>query len=104
MLITKNIIQQVLKILVEVFHPSRVILFGSFARGDFDKNSDLDLLVIKPTKKKCLELLQMKRALRKLRVPIDLLLVDDSEFQDRSKIPGTIYYWANKEGSVLYER
>ena len=36
---------------VEEFAPQRVILFGSHARGDATPDSDVDLLVIMPTKK-----------------------------------------------------
>ena len=38
-----------LRVLVEQFHPQQVILFGSYAYGQPDKHSDVDLLVVKPT-------------------------------------------------------
>jgi len=37
-----------LKVLVEQFHPEKVILFGSYAYGNPDEHSDVDLLVVKP--------------------------------------------------------
>jgi len=37
-----------LQILIEQFHPERVILFGSYAYGDPTPDSDVDLLVVKP--------------------------------------------------------
>lgn len=39
-----------LQILVEKFHPEQVILFGSYAYGNPDENSDVDLLIVKPIK------------------------------------------------------
>ncbi len=37
-----------LRVLVEQFHPQQVILFGSYAYGQPDEHSDVDLLVVKP--------------------------------------------------------
>lgn len=39
----------VARLLVAAANPESVILFGSYARGDYTKDSDLDLLVILPT-------------------------------------------------------
>lgn len=36
-----------LQVIVERFHPERIILFGSYAYGQPDRDSDLDLLVIR---------------------------------------------------------
>ena len=48
---TRDIPQQVLDMvecLVEAFHPERIYLFGSFARGDTTPDSDYDLLLVVP--------------------------------------------------------
>ena len=37
-----------LQVLVEQFHPEQVILFGSYAYGEPNQDSDVDLLVVKP--------------------------------------------------------
>lgn len=37
-----------LRVLVEQFHPEQVILFGSYAYGEPDRDSDVDLLIVKP--------------------------------------------------------
>ena len=44
-----RIIDQATRLLVEASQPEKIILFGSYARGDFAKDSDLDFLVILPT-------------------------------------------------------
>ena len=36
-----------LEVLVEQFHPERVILFGSYAYGEPDQHSDVDLLIVR---------------------------------------------------------
>jgi len=35
--------------IVRGYRPDKVILFGSFARGDFHEHSDVDLLIVKDT-------------------------------------------------------
>jgi predicted nucleotidyltransferase len=42
----EEVIQEATRLLMEAAHPKTVILFGSYARGDFDEGSDLDLLII----------------------------------------------------------
>lgn len=40
-------IEPYLRIIVERFHPERIILFGSYAYGQPDEHSDFDLLIIR---------------------------------------------------------
>ena len=40
-------LQEIIRRIVEVANPERIILFGSAARGEMGPNSDVDLLVIK---------------------------------------------------------
>ena len=46
--VTPEKIDEAVKRLVEVARPSRIILFGSAARGDLDEHSDVDLMVVLP--------------------------------------------------------
>ena len=39
-------IPEITRRIIETSHPERIILFGSYARGNFNADSDLDLLVI----------------------------------------------------------
>jgi predicted nucleotidyltransferase len=82
--------------------PARVILFGSYARGDADAASDVDLMVLESAfDDKAGEYLRLKEAIGRLGVGVDLLLCTEAEFQRRSQVPGTVPYWAKKEGKVL---
>ena len=90
---------------VEEFQPDRVILFGSHARGTADSNSDVDLLVVMPisgTKRSCQ--LDIRRALRKIRTPVDVIVTTPEDFEWRRKVVGTIEYPAVKEGKLVYAR
>lgn len=85
--------------------PARVILFGSYARGDADEGSDLDLLVVeRHVTDKAREYLKLHRAVGSLGVGVDVLVLSEDEFARRSQVPGTLPYWAAKEGEVVYDR
>jgi predicted nucleotidyltransferase len=42
-------VQTMVDRIVEHFHPWRIILFGSYARGDARSDSDFDLLIVAPS-------------------------------------------------------
>jgi predicted nucleotidyltransferase len=89
--------------LVAAAHPLKVILFGSHARGDADDHSDVDLLVIAVTvSDRYEEMVRLNRVLKGLLMPVDLLVVSEQEFEQRSATPGTVEHTARREGQVLY--
>jgi predicted nucleotidyltransferase len=45
--LTEDMLQEIIRRIVEVASPERIILFGSAARGEMGYNSDVDLLVVK---------------------------------------------------------
>ena len=90
--------------LVEAFRPERVILFGSRARGDAGRRSDVDLLVVtRFTGSRRALALAMDRALRGLELPRDLIVLSPEEVERDRTVPGTIARAATLEGRVLYE-
>ena len=84
--------------------PSTVIVFGSYARGDATEASDLDLVVVQPERlDKASEYLRLKAAVGRIGVGVDLVLYSRADFDRRSQVPGTLAYWAKKEGKVLHD-
>jgi len=89
---TPEKMQAAIERLVAAAQPTRIILFGSRARGDADDRSDVDLLVIKPRVENRYEEL----------VALDRSLAGRAEFEERAEQSGTVERAARKEGRVLY--
>jgi predicted nucleotidyltransferase len=102
-MIDEQTLEQIVTRVVNTARPSRVILFGSYGRGEADEGSDLDLMVVLPkVADKYGEMVRLHEAIGNLEVGVDLLVYSDAEFERRSKVPGTVLYWARKEGQQLY--
>lgn len=100
---TPEKMQAAVERLVAVAQPTKIILFGSQARGDADDRSDVDLLVIKPhVTDRYEELVELDRSLAGILLPVDILLVSDAEFEERANQLGTVERAARQEGRVLY--
>lgn len=92
------------RLLVEAAQPEKIILFGSCARGDFDKDSDLDILVILPAVvDRFEEMVRLRLVLRDIPMAIDVIVYSRDEMEERRHLRGTMLYHALREGRVLYD-
>jgi len=83
---------------------SKVILFGSYARGEARPDSDLDFLVVEPrVENRYAEAIRLREALRNLDSAVDVLVVSERVFNDWADTPNTVIYEAAREGRV-YEQ
>jgi predicted nucleotidyltransferase len=104
-MITKQILAEVTKRLVDKFHPRQIILFGSQARQTADDRSDVDILVVCPIKGKRRDLMvDMDTSLEGLGIARDIVILSPEEFEIDRQIPGTVARPAWKEGRILYEQ
>jgi predicted nucleotidyltransferase len=102
---TKRYIQQMVRRIVTQFHPDRIILFGSHARGKAGPDSDVDLLVVMPVSgSKREKAIEIGVALHNIPVAKDVIVVTPEDFEWRSQIVGTIERPAAREGQLLYAR
>ncbi|MBI2317790.1 MAG: nucleotidyltransferase domain-containing protein [Betaproteobacteria bacterium] len=98
-------IKRMVQRIVRRFHPDRVILFGSHARGTASADSDVDLLVVMPVSGSRREkAVEIGVALHGLGVAKDIVVTTPEDFEWRKEIPGTIERPAALEGRVLYAR
>lgn len=80
---------------------SKVILFGSHARGEADPRSDVDLLVIEPeVTDRIAEMVRLDAALEPMTLPVDILVASSDRFAYWRDTPNTVYYRAAREGKV----
>ena len=100
----KQIVAQMTGVLIQAAQPKRIILFGSQARGDADKDSDFDIMVVeeKPADRFA-EMVRLNRLIRSFDIAVDLLVVSDEKFQYWRDTPGNVCYEAASEGQILYE-
>ncbi len=102
--IDESIIQEIIKRILAVAQPDRIILFGSAATGKMTRDSDIDLLIVEPQiDDRREEYVRIRRALRGIDYPFDILFITTQWFEESKNVIGGIAYPANKHGKVIYE-
>ncbi|MDR0704097.1 MAG: nucleotidyltransferase domain-containing protein [Planctomycetaceae bacterium] len=94
-----------MSIIVSLASPNQIILFGSYARGDNTKKSDIDLLIIKKGLKNSFDIIDsiyMAFYENKIMIPVDLLTIDYNKYIKINNEIGYIYKTIKEEGRVLY--
>jgi predicted nucleotidyltransferase len=102
---SQQIIQRMVKKIARKFDPDKIILFGSYARGEVTRDSDIDLLVIMPVAgSKRHKAAEIGKAIGAVGIPKDILVFTPEDVVQYGHLVGTILKPALKEGKVLYER
>lgn len=101
--LSEDLIQSAGRRVVEAAtRPVKVILFGSHVRGGAGLRSDLDLLVIEEELiDRDAEFVRLRRSLRGLGVPVDLIVVSEDNVEEWGGVRGTLINEALREGRVL---
>jgi uncharacterized protein len=103
--LTDALLQEVVRRILSVGFPLKIVLFGSMARGNARPDSDLDLLIIEDS-----DLPRYKRAARYLRALVGLFPEKDvvgwtpDEVQEWAEVPHAFITTALREGKTLYAR
>ena len=98
-------IAEMVRLIVERFHPERIILFGSHAHGTAGPHSDVDLLVVmQPQGSKRRRAIEIHGLLAGMGVPKDVIVVTPEEFEAYRDAPGTVIRTAWQEGKILHDR
>lgn len=110
LMINNGLKQEITKKLTRNIKPYRIILFGSFARAEFNENSDIDLLVVLDTNKmpenfreRSQNYLSVSRLLRDIEeeIPLDLLVFTKPEFEKFISLDSLFSKEIIKKGEVL---
>jgi len=102
--IDEGLIHEIVRCVLSVAKPERIILFGSAATGQMTRDSDIDLLVLEPAPENRLkESAKIRRALAELDYPFDVIVMRTERFEETKGIIGGLAFPANKYGRVIYE-
>jgi len=97
-------VQRAVEALLKAAPGSRVILFGSYARGDARPDSDLDFLVVEPeVKDRFREMVRLSRILGEIMIPADVVVVSEKAFNLWRNTPNTLIHHAVEQGRA-YEK
>jgi uncharacterized protein len=90
--------------LTTVARPTRVIVFGSTVTNTSTADSDIDLLIVlDEVDDTRLEVVRLRRALRGVGMPFNVMVMGTDRFEETKDVVGGIAYPANKYGKVIYE-
>jgi len=92
------------KILLESYHPERILLFGSLATEQVGEWSDIDLVIIKESNLKFLDRIREVMRLLNPRVGVDILVYTPEEFAQLSQERPFVRQEILAKGKVIYER
>ncbi|MDR2409171.1 MAG: nucleotidyltransferase domain-containing protein [Bacteroidales bacterium] len=98
-------LKDIVSIICSLVSPDCIILFGSYARGNNNKNIDIDLLVIKDELKKerkVMNTLYMAFFEKGIRKAVDLLAIDKNKYDQLNNECGLIYKTIKQEGKIIY--
>jgi len=99
-------IAQIVNTIVSTVAPDKIILFGSYARGDYRTDSDVDILILKKgltNEREITGNLYLEFFNKKISTPIDLIAMDYDKYNRLSDNIGYIYKTIKREGVVIYE-
>lgn len=101
----KQVILRLVEKIKEKYAPERIILFGSYAYGTPNEDSDIDLLIIKETKERPID---RRVAVRKIvsdpnrRIPFEPIVLTPEELKKRVEIGDQFIKEVLTKGEVLY--
>jgi predicted nucleotidyltransferase len=96
---------KIIDLIVSLVAPDQIILFGSYARGDQNEKSDIDLLILKKGLIKGREMSYViRRAFYKtnLEKSVDVLALDYDKYNASKDDIGFIYHTIQAEGVIIY--
>ncbi len=102
-ILEQETLDDIIRRIVDVAQPEKIILFGSAARGRMNPNSDVDLLIIKRGADALHLMARIYRKLHGVGVAVDALVVDPGDVERFKDSHALVFKPALKEGIVVYE-
>ena len=87
------------------FNPEKIFLFGSYASGNPNRESDLDLLIIQESKlPRYKRVFEIRKLLIGSMIPMDIIVYTPDEFENEKEVKFSFINNAIKTSKLLYER
>lgn len=104
--VTPEKVEAVVQRLIAVGRPRKIILFGSYVRGEVTRDSDLDVLVVTEDSvdNPHAEAVRLRESLHGIQMPMDILVVPASEYERLRHRWDLIYHQATENGRVVYDQ
>jgi len=103
MAVDETLLDEIVRRILAVARPDRIILFGSAATGRMTKDSDIDLLVLEPAPPNTRERsVEIRDAVGNIGYPVDVIVMRTERYERTKRVIGGIAYPANKYGRVIY--
>ena len=103
MAVDEILLREIVRRVLTVTRPEKIILFGSAVTGQMTKDSDIDLLIVeRDPKNRHEESVAIADAIGDVNFPVDVKIIASERFDATKNIIGGIAYPAHKYGRVLY--
>ena len=97
--------EEAIKRIISTFEPERIFIFGSYAKGTANEDSDLDILIeFKEVEHKRKLAIQIRKLFYDFPIAKDILVISQDKESKYKQKKWSIYYHALKEGKLVYER
>jgi predicted nucleotidyltransferase len=102
--LNSKVLDEIVRRIVEVAEPEKIILFGSADRGELGPASDIDLLVVKPDVHRRRLSQAIYATLLGVGQAVDVVVVTPEDIERYKNSPAVVIEPALREGKVLYAR
>jgi predicted nucleotidyltransferase len=104
--LSPELLEEIVKRLVENLHPEKIILFGSHAYGNPVETSDIDLLVVvsESNESRYRRARKAYGCLWGLTAPVEIVVVTEEELKEMLQVSASLGYQAIHRGKILYEK
>ena len=96
------VLDEIVRRIVAVAQPEKIILFGSAARGEMNRHSDLDVLVVKAGVHRGDMTESIYRHLRGVEAAVDVIVVTPADVERYRNSHALVIKPALREGKVIY--
>jgi len=92
----------IIQSIIRNYAPQKIVLFGSYARGETHEGSDIDLMVIKETSQRFIDRIADVIKLNNTLIPLEPLVYSPLEFETMKKEKRDFIMTIEEEGIEIY--